>query len=338
MGQIWSVRTDLGKDANIGVDVLPLVSSPYIFLLTNPVSLSDTSGETGLRLHKEDRFVEFLPVSLSTEYSDRHDFIVPANNDILGVEFMVETQLLGSCLVSDLAECFGELPEEEEEKVLNLHFFTHGMEYDEELLAKTKTGRENEEKNFFIRDFKEIEFRNLRMIEEPVRALENIIEFSEVVTIPREGYALAAADRNTNIGGLVPKTTRILFENDNLSVKINSYENLGYYFNINIASELLATKSSADKSTATESLTSKPPVSESLPSEQLPPEPHSGKFSFISEKIDDSSVKLEHKDLTPDEYFFPFYSEFTDGFYRLSIVADGKTLWHDEFKILTEKE
>lgn len=301
-GQIWSVKRFLGSAH--GLDVLPIARPQYIFLLTNPASLTEDGapGSGFLRKYTDDRFVEFLPVSIHTEFANQYDVFFPPGNQILGVGFMVETQINSVCLVQDLDRCFGTVTEEEAEKILNTYFFAHQMGHDPDLYSATNTGTDTYPVDSVFNQYKEIEFENAQIVSEPVEKLRLRLENTRVIRIPYPVKVLAAAQEEINVAGETPDLTIPLHEDENLLLQINHYPKLGYYFVVNLASEFC-----------------------------------NSEFAFSVEYFSDTPIKLERECPIPRKYHFAFYPEFKDGLYRISIAAGGKTLWAKEFVIEMEK-
>lgn len=303
-GQIWSVKTFIGSDHKL--DVLPIAREQLVFLLTNPVNLSETDSP-GLRSYIDDRFVEFLPVSIHTEFANRHDMIIPEGNDILGVGFMIETEINSRMLVQDLEVCHGSISEEEAEKLLNLYFQTHDMEHDYELLSVTDTGEENEESGFPLDEFKQIEFQNAQVIAEPVEKLaERVAELAErkaaaiIVMISSmvhktQFLRAAAATNNIDVAALEPGEVQEIFNDPNIMITVNRYDQQGYYFNVVVASEVC-----------------------------------DGTFDFRVSSVGPEGVAIERTGRKPGEYFFGFDSEMTDGLYAVKLTTGDRLLFESE--------
>lgn len=300
-GQIWSVKNFLGSDQKL--DVLPIAGHQLVFLLTNPNSLSDgIFAPDEPRLYTPDKYVEFLPVSFYTEFANHEDMIFPAENDLLGVEFMIETGITSLCLEKDLDHYYGTISQEDAEKLLNLYFRTNGMEFEQGLIDDTILGNRRDARGTVYDEFKEIEFENAQIIAEPVEKLRLRLENTRVIRIPYPVKVLAAAQEEINVAGEVPDLTISLHEDESLLLQINHYSKLGYYFVLNVASEFC-----------------------------------NSEFAFSVEYFSDTPIKLERECPIPRKYHFAFYPEFKDGLYRISIATGGKTLWAKEFVIEMEK-
>lgn len=301
-GQIWSVKRFIGSYHEL--DVLPIARPQYIFLLTNPANLmgEGTAGLQYPRSFTDDRFLEFLPVSIHTEFANQYDVLFPSGNHILGVEFMIETEINSVCLLHDLDRCFGTVTEEEAEKILNTYFFAHKMGHDSELYSVTETGSDTHPVDSVFNQYKEIEFENAQIIAEPVEKLRMRLDDTKVIRIPYPVKVLAAAQEEINVAGETPDLTIPLHEDENLLLQINHYPKLGYYFVVNVSSDFCERE-----------------------------------FVFSVENLSDTPIKLERECPIPRKYYFAFYPEFKDGLYRVSILTGGNPIWTKEFIIEMEK-
>lgn len=308
-GQIWSIQQFL-EGVKRNKEFLPIAQTQYVFILTNPTSLSEMMPEekAGLKLHIDDEFVEYLPVSLHTEFANQHDMIIPEGNPILGVEFMIETEINSTTLCKNLEECFGKLPEEDAEQLLNLYFFTHKMGHDNVLLGETETGTHRYDADSIIVDYKKIEFENSQIISEPVDDMRGYLEAIPRVRMAMDEYTnqfkkLAASTKEINVARLVPVTSEILHGDNNISVAINRYEEVGYYFNVVVASEVCPDT-----------------------------------FRFIVSNRADVSKSLVLAGNKPGEHFFSFYKEFSSGIYDVTIETEAGVILSSEFMIELEAE
>ncbi len=305
-GQIWSVSTFL-KGAP-GKFYLPIAQTQYVFILTNPGSLSEVMEKQpgGPKLEIDDEFVEYLPVSMHTELANQYDMIIPAENSILGVEFMIETEINSTTLCSNLENCFGALNEEETEKLLNLYFFTQKMGHDYELLSDTQTGTEHYDPDSTRVEYKKIEFQNSQIISEPVDGMVAYLEELNVVVISHEIFKsqhnrLAAATSKKEVEGLVPSKTVILHKDSNIFIAVNEYKNVGYFFNVIVAADICP-----------------------------------GEFTFRVVNKAENTIALERKDNAPDEHFFPFYEDFKSGIFDFTISCDDQEIFSGEFLLALE--
>jgi len=297
-GQLWSVKQFLGSKS--GKYILPIAKPQYVFLLTNPSSLASVEepGHGVLRKYIDDSFIEFLPVTLHTEFANQYDVKFPAGNQILGVEFMVETEINSVCLVSDLDRCFGAVSDIDAEKILNTHFFANKMGYDADLYNQTDTGTDTYSPGSIFTIFKEIEFANSQIIAEPVDALLETISTTEIITFKKIAVPLAASHLRIEIASVDPDSIILLYEDENLRISVNQYSSYGNYFVVNVAKELCM-----------------------------------GQFTFCIENLTDTSIKLDHECPVPKEYFFPFYAGFKNGLYSFGIFCDGEEIWQHNFVI-----
>lgn len=161
-GQIWSIDNFLTGAP--GKEYLPIAQIQYIFILTNPIKLSEVLGTTQRVV--DDTFVEFLPVSLNVEFADQHDMIMPAGNASLGVEFMIQTEINSTILCSNLQKCFGEVEKEDLERLINLMCFTYKMGFEKELLGHTPTGSQRYSKLSHIVKYKKTQYANSQILRE----------------------------------------------------------------------------------------------------------------------------------------------------------------------------
>lgn len=300
-GQIWSLKQYIaGKP---GSSYLPIAQSQYIFILTNPVPLSEaleiSAGST--RLYFDDEFVEYLPVSINTELANQHDMIIPAENSILGVEFMIQTEINSTTLCLNLDNCFGKLSEEETEKLLNLYFFTHKMGHDFELLGNTETGTEHYNAGSSIVEFKKVEFENSRIIAEPVDDFVGYLNGLTVIQVSKEAvnghyFTKAAATNNVDVAKLKYQSSQTLYEDVNIKIAVNYYKETGYYFNVVVASEVC-----------------------------------DGKFKFTVANRSAGSKTLVLSDNLPGEYFFAFYNEFVSGIYEMTVETGDRVILKEDF-------
>lgn len=313
-GQIWSVKNFLGSDQKL--NVLPIAGHQLVFLLTNPNSLSDgiyAPGEP--RLHTPDKYVEFLPVSFYTEFANHEDMIFPAENDLLGVEFMIETGVTSLCLEKDLDHYYGTISQEDAEKLLNLYFRTNGMEFEQDLIDDTILGNRRELRGTVYDEFKEIEFENAQIIAEPVeklrlrleeqrdRLMERVaaaIRIPVILSLARaQAQRAAAAVNNIDVAAFQPDLVQDIHKDENLLIAVNRYDNLGYYFNIVVASEIC-----------------------------------DDTFDFRLSNAGNDSLVIERKGRKPGEYFFEFDSEMKTGIYDLTVTSGSTVLF--EGSILLE--
>jgi len=300
-GQIWSVKQIItGKP---GSSYLPIAQSQYIFILTNPVPLSEaleiSAGFT--RLYFDDEFVEYLPVSINTELANQHDMIIPAENSILGVEFMIQTEINSTTLCMNLDNCFGKLSEEETEKLLNLYFYTQKMGHDFELLGATETGTGHYSRQSSIVEYKKIEFENSLIIAEPVDDLIEYFNSLTMIHVSKEavtGHYLtkAAATNNIDVAKLKYETSQTLYQDKNVLMAVNYYKEKGYYFNVVVANEVC-----------------------------------DGNFKISVANRTAGSKTLVLSDNPPGEYFFSFYNEFVSGVYEVTIETGDKVLLKKDF-------
>jgi len=312
-GQIWSVKRFLGSAH--GLDVLPIAKPQYIFLLTNPAPITEDEapGSGVLRKYFDDRFVEFLPVSIHTEFANQYDVFFPSGNEILSVGFMVETQINSVCLVQDLDRCFGTVTEEQAEKILNTYFFAHKMGHDPDLYSITDTGTDTYPVDSVFNQYKEIEFENAQIIAEPVELLqEKLSELSIKVAAAvavniihaikqAQTRKAAAATNNVDVAASEPDLVQEIHKDENLLIAVNRYDALGYYFNIIVSSEIC-----------------------------------NGTFDFKVSNAGNNSLVIERKERKSGEYFFEFDSEMNSGIYDISIISGSDTLF--EGAILLEIE
>lgn len=316
-GQIWSVKRFLGSAH--GLDVLPIAKPQYVFLLTNPAPLTEDEapGSGYLRKYIDDRFVEFLPVSIHTEFANQYDVIFPPGNNILGVQFMIETEINSVCLVDDLDRCFGAVTEEEAEKLLNTYFFAHRMGHDPVLYSDTVTGPDTHQEDSVFTEFKEIEYGNAQIIAEPVEKLrlrleekhEHLLEIAQgavrinliLSLIQKQMRRAAAATNNIDVAAAEPDLVQDIHSDENLLIAVNKYDHLGYYFNIVVAREICEDT-----------------------------------FDFRVSNAGNDSLVIERKGRKPGEYFFEFDSEMKTGVYDLLITSGSMTLF--EAPILLEIE
>ncbi len=178
-GQIWTVRQDIGAGA--GVDVVPIAGLQYVYVLTNPISVSDDPGA-----NRKDLTVEVLPVSINVEFANQFDVMIPEGNDILGVEFMIETEIVGGMLVSDLQSLHGRVDADLAHSIVSTHLLATKMSggisstgewvadrEDAEKYVRTNTGILNavfmDER--VLETFKKDEFENMQILNEPVVAV-----------------------------------------------------------------------------------------------------------------------------------------------------------------------
>lgn len=305
-GQIWSISHFLSGAPRSSY--LPIAQTQYIFILTNPVRLSEMLEKqyNGLSQYLDDEFVEYLPVSMHTELANQHDMIIPSGNTILGVEFMIETEINSTTLCSNLGNYFGSLNEEETEKLLNLYFYTQKMGHDYELLSDTPTGTEHYSRESSLVEYKKIEFTNSQIVAEPVDDMIEYLESTPVIsihigTLVNQFNKLAAATTKKEVEGLIPNRTVILHKDRNIFISVNEYNNVGYFFNVIVAAEICT-----------------------------------GEFTFRVVNQAENTIVLERKDNSPDEHFFPFYEDFKSGIFHFTISCDNKEIFSGEFLLNLE--
>ena len=264
---------------------------------------TDTYNESFIR-----KLLPGQKVAMLTLAHRRVGLILPEGNPILGVEFMIQTEINSSTLCKNLDSSFGRLTAEETEQLLNLYFFTHKMGHDSEILGNTETGTHRYDADSMIVEYKKIEFENSQIISEPVDDMRGYLEAIPRVRMAMDEYTnqfkkLAASTKEINVARLVPVTSEILHGDNNISVAINRYEEVGYYFNVVVASEVCPDT-----------------------------------FRFIVSNRADVSKSLVLAGNKPGEHFFSFYKEFSSGIYDVTIETEAGVILSSEFMIELEAE
>jgi len=187
-GQIWSVHRILPKVCN-EEKIEPVAETSYLYLLSTPETYIFTA---------EDKEVEckvflFLPISFAIEYATHKDIII--NESMIGVDkFMVHCSLESSSFTTVLDKYMGTLSEEIIKKLLNMYYFSQGMEWDEELYFNTEKGSLELDSGRIKLEYQKIQRENFNYLNEQIKFLEMDNESIDKNEIEETYYYSLAAD------------------------------------------------------------------------------------------------------------------------------------------------
>jgi len=202
-GQIWLTKA-IPKLAYYEFD--PVAFPKYVYILTNPQPYQPLDNQDEVKVYKEYFTMLVLPISIDTEYATHEDYIIESGNNILTVEFMIETWLETNMLVCNLEKCIGGLSPNQIDELLNVYFAANSMDYDKNIYNKAKKGKFHDKDYGDIYEFRRIEEDNIQYLYEPVEKLDAFffVEgwYDELLNQPvseklnEPVYAQAAGDEN----------------------------------------------------------------------------------------------------------------------------------------------
>lgn len=236
-GEIWEVER-----IPFGSNILPSAVKEYIFILTNPEAITDIDENDKTYNNQEFFTFLFLPVSFEIEHATHLDYLISSNNDILGIPFMIMTDLENSTIVKNLSRKLGRLDDRQIDEILNLYFFSNHMEYDEELLNKTNRGE------YYDLDYGEkYEYRivandNFQYLNESLQYFLSLVEqfnISEILpeTHKRPVFKSAASSDNNEYKIEKEIYKEELFNDGNFIISLVIYEDHNIQFIIKSRTE-----------------------------------------------------------------------------------------------------
>lgn len=231
-GQIWSVKKEIeGFDKT---SLLPLATSPMIYLLTNPETLffEDNDTQECIDMYKEYSFVEFLPVSLNVEYATNSSIILDGEDSPVGLPVAIETLVCSSVTLPNLSKCLGELNQENIDKLLNLYAFSIGADYDVELYENTQTGSDTWDEESEIAEFLEVQSENAAILSETVDSVYNNFVIN-TIRLDRPVLELTEAMTASSVDGPVPAqmpdAETVICDEEKIVLRLEKYNDSGYF-------------------------------------------------------------------------------------------------------------
>lgn len=168
-GQIWLTKA---IPHLAGYEFDPVSIPKYVYILSNPQPYQPLDEQDEVKAYKEYFTMLVLPVSIDTEFATHEDYIIESGNNILSIEFMIETWLETNMLVCNLEKCIGELIPNQIDELLNVYFAANSMDYDKDIYNKAKKGKFHDKDYGDIYEFRRIEEENIQYLFEPVNKLE----------------------------------------------------------------------------------------------------------------------------------------------------------------------
>lgn len=231
-GQIWSVKKEIeGFDKT---SLLPLATSPMIYLLTNPETLffEDDDAQECIEMYKEYRYVEFLPVSLNVEYATSTSIILDGEASPLGLPCAIETSVCSSITLPNLSKCIGELDPESIDRLLNLYAFSIGADYDVELYENTQTGFDTWDEGSDIAEFLEIQTENASILSETVDSVYNNFVINTITLdkpVLELTEAMTGSESDISVPERMPDSESVICEEEKIVLKLERYDDSGYF-------------------------------------------------------------------------------------------------------------
>lgn len=194
-GQIWLTKA-IPQLAPYEFE--PVSVPKYVYILSNPQPYQPMDEQEEVKAFKEYYTLLVLPISIDTEFATHQDYIIESGNNILTLEFMVETWLETNMLVSNFEKYIGELSPNQIDELLNVYFASNSMEYDENIYNRAKKGKFHDKDYGDIYEFHRIEEENIEYLYQPVEKLEEFFSVEEWNTelIEEPIFTLAAGDEN----------------------------------------------------------------------------------------------------------------------------------------------
>ncbi len=207
-GQIWTTKAipQLGA-----YEFEPVAFPKYVYILTNPQPYQLLDNEGYVHNFKDLYTMLVLPISLDAEFATHKDYIIPAGNDPITLEFMIETWLETNMIVCNLEKYVGELTENQIDELLNVYYASNYLGYDQRIYKKASKGKFHDKDYGDIYEFQRIEEENIQYLYEPVNKLYDYLAIDENITknildnVLEPVYALAAGDENV----LPPEAQRV---------------------------------------------------------------------------------------------------------------------------------
>lgn len=198
-GQIWTTKAIPRLDP---YKFEPVVFPKDVYILTDPQPYQLLDEEDYVVDYKELYTMLVLPISLDTEFATHKDYIIPSPNDLIGVEFMIESWLETNMIVCNLEKYVGALSESQLNELLNVYYASNGLEYDKNVFEKAAKGKFHDKDFGDIYEFQKIEEENIGYLYEPVNKLYDYLAIDENITknildaVLEPQFALAAGDEN----------------------------------------------------------------------------------------------------------------------------------------------
>jgi len=122
-GSIWELK-------HFDVDGKDVIANRYALMLIDGCDEEDEYF----------RSVIILPISFEVDMATQHEYIIPAGNDMLGIAFMINTEMAVSMPYRLLDKCVGFVPRDVLAKVTNMHFKEMNAPYDQALYDAAPKG------------------------------------------------------------------------------------------------------------------------------------------------------------------------------------------------------
>ncbi len=227
-GEIWRVKRIPAAPLN-DKKILPAATYNFIYLLTSPEA-AETGNDSDLSKEYPELFsLSFLPISFDIQFATHKDILFPANNDILGLPFMIMTDIEKNTIVANLDKKIGSLEKEKDNEVLNVYFKTNKMKYDDSVLERTSVGNFTDDDYGDLVDYRPLIDANFDYLEESYLQLNEFFHIDEMVdysSIISENISLAASDESSAIDYnlAVPKNEKIIFEGEFVKAVLQVFE------------------------------------------------------------------------------------------------------------------
>ncbi len=135
-GEVWRLKRVMPViNCNI---IEPVAQERFIFILSEPLPLENSDGVVSENLD----YYNFLalPISFELNFATHHDYIIPSNNDVLGIGFMISTDYAFNVSNNQLDRYIGRIKNEDIDCILNMHFYEYGADYKEQIYQNALKG------------------------------------------------------------------------------------------------------------------------------------------------------------------------------------------------------
>ena len=236
-GQIWSTKP-IPKSGNFEIE--PVANPKYVYILSNPQAYQLLDNQDYIKDYKEYFTMLVLPISLEVNFATHKDYLISKGNDILGIEFMIESWLETNMIVGNLGKYIGELKDGQIEELLNIYFAANSMDYDNIIYEKANKGIFHNKDYGDIYEFQSIEEENIEYLYEPVNKLYDFlfVEYNEQINRIIESInepidALAAGDEKVlSPAQQTVQEEYLLFNDNSFEFKLVVLENKQLYIRL----------------------------------------------------------------------------------------------------------
>lgn len=240
-GQIWSTKA-IPQPEVFGFE--PVVFPKFVYLLTDPQPFQLLEEHDYVLELKDFYTMIVLPISIDTKFATHKDYLINSLNDLIGIDFMIETWLETNMIVCNLEKYIGTLDDNQINEVLNVYYASNGLEFDQEIYDRANKGRYHDDDHGDINEFQRLEVDNIEYLNEPVNKLydflyidrdivRNIIELIETPEL-----ALAARDDTIlSPGEQKVYSESVIFADRDYEVKLVVLEKGQLYFRLKVKTE-----------------------------------------------------------------------------------------------------